>query len=100
MRCEFCPTGTMRLVRFEAGREIWQCRNCSTESLVLDCGLCEQRSVRRVPDHHGSTRWACSRCQVDQYPCQTCGRGWVRDLAGSWLPCDRCGASWNGSEAS
>lgn len=91
MRCGHCTAGTMRLVRFESGREIWKCRQCGVESISLDCALCEQRAVRRMPDRHDLARWACSRCQVDQYPCPACEGGWIRNLDASGWRCDRCG---------
>lgn len=92
MRCGFCHEGRLRLVRFEAGRDIWRCRECGAESLVLDCSLCEQRTLRRVRGGQGPERWACSRCQVEQYRCPHCPTGWMREQgAGRWR-CDTCGA--------
>ena len=80
MRCAHCAQGEMRLVRFQQRREVYGCRQCGVESLVLDCHYCERRTVRQLVDSPtGVARWACYQCQVVQHKCPACHQGWVVD---------------------
>ncbi len=87
MNCGFCELGQLRLVGFVNGRERLACRSCGQETALLDCDLCERRSVRRLQDAgDGGQRWACNHCRVVKAACPACGRGWLE--AGA---CGRCG---------
>lgn len=100
MQCAHCETGTMRLVRFEDRQEVFSCRNCKAETLLLDCHLCERRSVRRLPDSDNHiARWACHRCRITKHKCPSCNKGWVvpARLTGSKQQgycCENCQQHW------
>ena len=104
MQCAHCIDGEMRLVRFDNRQEVFACRSCQLESLLLDCHLCERRAVRRLPETaNGLKRWACYYCQVDKYGCPACGEGWVvpaRILGkpGTGYCCEHCQKSWHSTE--
>jgi transposase-like protein len=90
----------MRLVRFEGRQEVFACRECGQESLMLDCHLCERRAVRQLPDAAtGVARWACDRCRIPKYKCPECKQGWVvpSELTGTekgGYRCEHCQHHW------
>lgn len=90
----------MRLVRFDNRQEVYACRECAVETLLLDCHHCERRLVRRLPDsEQGIARWACYRCRVTKHKCPSCGAGWVLANAaqgrdGEGLSCEHCDGHW------
>jgi transposase-like protein len=90
----------MRLIRFQQRHEVYGCRQCGVESLLLDCHYCERRSVRQLPDSVASiARWACHQCQIVQYKCPACDRGWVVDKQvsnplASGFSCQHCQQQW------
>lgn len=94
----------MRLVRFENRQEVFVCRSCEAETLLLDCHYCERRSVRQLNDSdQGLKRWACYRCQVEQVKCPDCQQGWVipsqvLDPQASGFSCGNCQQSWLAAE--
>ena len=99
MQCAQCDNGEMRLVRFENRQEVYACRQCHAESLLLDCHYCERRTVRQLADAQGVQRWACHRCQVTQYKCPSCNSGWVIAQAAlnagkSGFSCGHCKTHW------
>lgn len=100
MKCTYCDTGEMRLVRFDNRQEVFACRLCNKESHLLDCELCEHRSVQRLPDSpEGLSPWACYRCQLEKYSCPACPRGWVsagnRPGLVDVYTCDKCNQHWS-----
>lgn len=104
MQCTHCDNGQMRLVRFENRREIYACKSCGFESLLLDCHFCERRSVRQKPDsENGVAVWACYRCQIDQHKCPSCNFDWVipasiHDAKATHWECQGCKARWESKE--
>ena len=100
MQCAHCHTGIMRLVRFENRQEVFACYSCNTETLLLDCHLCERRAVRQLPDsEHHIARWACHRCRITKHKCPSCNKGWVvpAALTNSQQPgycCEHCQQHW------
>lgn len=102
MQCAHCEQGEMRLVRFDNRQEVYACRSCQAESLLLDCHLCERRAVRKLPEtENGLRRWACYHCQVDKYNCPACGSGWVVPASllgrpGEGFCCEHCAQCWAG----
>ena len=101
MQCAHCDNGTMRLVRFENRQEVFACRDCNTETLLLDCHLCERRAVRKLPesDNH-IARWACHRCRITKHKCPSCNKGWVVPASLTPSPhedgycCEHCEHQW------
>ncbi|ROS01158.1 hypothetical protein EDC56_1586 [Sinobacterium caligoides] len=110
MRCCQCEEGEVRLVRYQAGLEVWACRQCDYESPVLDCHTCERRLVRKQGNNSaGHELWSCYNCAKPKLKCPSCRRGWVmhRSLFFEFKPtaaqgeycCDHCDQSWLDEEA-
>ncbi|WP_101759408.1 hypothetical protein [Oceanicoccus sp. KOV_DT_Chl] len=104
MQCNQCAEGEMRLVRFDRRQEVFACRQCQAETLLLDCHYCERRTVRRLVDSSGGVaRWSCHRCEVVMHKCPNClqrqQQGWIVSNAilskgQSGFTCQRCGVHW------
>lgn len=93
IKCPACHHIAMRLLRYQGEREIWACQDCGEESMLLDCHLCERRGVRRAGQTDQQVEWwACHRCEVPQYRCPACGKGWLHPGdSGEWT-CGHCHA--------